>query len=43
VLKDHEIDDELRNVNSNAFQEAIDQEGREPHAWLYFPNFGRRL
>ena len=27
VLKNHEVDDELRNVNSNAFQKAIDQEG----------------
>ena len=30
VLRDHGIDDELRNVNSNTFQKAIDQGGVEP-------------
>jgi len=36
VLRNHEVDDELRNVYSNAFQKVIDQEeSRTPSMTIF--------
>jgi len=44
MLAEHEIDDELENADSNAFQKAIDQKWRGPPCVaIYSPDFGRRL
>ena len=40
VRRSREIDDELRNIYSNAFLEAIDQEGSKTLCMT--PDFGRR-
>ena len=37
----HEIDNEMRDVDSNAFQKAIDEQEAQQRAWLYFPDLGR--
>ena len=39
VLKMHEIDDELTNMYSNAFQKEIDQEGSRTPSMTIFSYF----
>ena len=43
MLRSHVINDELRNINSNVFQKAIDQDVSLTRAWLNSLDFDRRL